>query len=393
LNGHANERDGELGDGEDPSSTHRGASLGDGRRFWGRFLDRSDACRIDRASLFQQSDELCVFVDAAAFGDERGGAVMRRVIFGLAVLVLMATWKPTPVATAPPREAAADTLAAQGKLFCHRTFRATSWIVATGFPSAYREADQDANDTLCGFKTDGYWAMYSTVGVPTVGPGMNGLPAVEVTGSAGIFNLSIFPGSGPGTQGQLTGRIGYRWYFRMGDTDACEAAKITQIGMYWSFITADYRTGVSGAGTNGGLAWQGAGEGVEGLSSRMFRGKWWRLEFYVDTYENPKSVSVYAKNITDNGPEYLRTVYSMCQGTWCVVDHKKEFTDFIHMYREAGRAVPGLCTNRFMYALAAKNLGPNERIPPAVELEGGSGGSGTVATNNAPSAPAGLTVR
>jgi hypothetical protein len=350
-----------VNDGEDPS-TH--------------------ACRADRSSRSQQSDELCVFVDAVAFGDERGAAVMRRAVYGLAVAVLMVTWRPTPVATAPPREAAAGTLAAQGKLFCHRTFRATSWIVATGFPSAYREADQDLTDaTLCGIKADGARIVYSTIGggaIPTVGTGPTGLPTLQISGQKGLTAVETLGAEESG----LTGRVGWRWYTRWSNDNACEAAKYMQVGAYWTFNNS-YLDG----SLNGGMTWQGGAEPlVANVTSGQMRGKWWRTEGYIDNWQNPKSQTIFMKNITDNWPESTRTVTTLIGAQYL-----SNNVQYVHTYRDQ-RIWPGTCTNQYSYLLVGKNLGPTERLPPAAELEGGSGGGGTVA-GSAPSAPTGLAVR
>jgi hypothetical protein len=166
----------------------------------------------------------------------------------------------------------------------------------------------------------------------------------------------------------------------MSNDAACESAKIVQVGDYWSF----------NGQTNAPLTWHGAGEQF-GVHSGMFRNKWWRLEGYLDTHDNPRSHTIILKNISDNGPEFTRTVNTGFLFGADAQNWLSGFTHWIHMYRD-DRAAAGSCTNRYMHLVVAKNLGPNERIPPASEVEGGGGG-GPTADRGAPNTPTGLTVR
>lgn len=280
------------------------------------------------------------------------------------VLILIAVTIPSQrwVSAAPPREAAADTLAAQGKLFCHRTMRATGWFnTGSAGGGGWRESDQDTSDnTLCGYNENGGWDVYSTGGTPVVGTGPTGLPVYQLTGETGaILFVEARPGSTPNAQSNLTGRIGWRYYHWMSDNARCESSKHMTVGLYWSFL------GAPEIQTNAAFGWQGGGETVPGLNSSMLRNKWWRMEGYQNTWTNFQSQTVILKNITDNGPEFTQTVTS---GGSLFEDFKTGFTHFIHLHRD-DRSAPGSCTQRFAYLLVGKNLGTNERIPPSAEME------------------------
>jgi hypothetical protein len=306
---------------------------------------------------------------------------MRRLLFWLVTLALIVMWQPAPVATAPPREAAAATLAAQGKFFCHRTFRATGWTAVSGSSFAYRETDQDNTDTtLCGYDAGGpsYRSIYSTFGVPSAGTGLNGLTALQASGYGGLLSIET---PGP-LQSGLTGRIGFRYYHWMADNDTCEGYKKIQMGLYWTM----------GSGTpvppnhTGPLVWQGGGDGGIGVSSSQLRNKWYRFEGYLNgTYANPTGMTLILKNITDNTAERVGNVTTTCVGgsSFCMRfetpgpdgglynNQLVPYTQYVHHYGDT-RTVPGTCTVKYSYLLVGKNLGASERIPPAIEVEGGT---------------------
>jgi hypothetical protein len=306
----------------------------------------------------------------------------RRVMLGLTVVALMAMWNPAPVATAPPREAAADTLAAQGKLLCQRTLRATGWT-RVSFQSSYREVDQSPDDSsICGHRSDGYAAVYSTIGAPTVAAGLNGLPAMQTQGQYGGTFID-FKNEASELQSS-SGRFGWRIYRWHSNNYLCDRAKYFQVGQngFWS----------SSGQNNPGVMWGATGQGVPNSSLANHRQKWWRWEAYINSYQNPSSQTIYLKNISDNTPETSLTVTGSGEagGLWAP-GSTPSFMEVPHEYRDRDGA-NDTCTVRFMYLIIAKNLGPNERIPPAVELEGGSGGGGTV-DRSVPSTPNGLFVR
>jgi hypothetical protein len=306
---------------------------------------------------------------------------MRRAVIGLAVAVLMVTWKPVPVATAPPREAAADTLASQGKLLCHRSFRATSWSLGSGpgtggYPPYYYETDQDPSDPLlCGDRWNGNTTLRSTFEPPTVETGINGIPVLSVRGRMGHTFLSISQQAK-----QLSGRFGWRFYRWMSADLMCEQGKAVQIGLYWTH----------GGSVNSLISWQAGGTVPKSGVSAMHL-KWWRWEiYYQPSYLTPTSVTIFLKNITDNTPETTLTVTNLLG-----MSGYQQFNDLIHTYRDRddlGTPPESTCTNRYTHMLVAHNLGPTERIPPAMEVEGGSGG-GTTAGSSAPGVPTGLTLR
>jgi hypothetical protein len=299
----------------------------------------------------------------------------RRVVIGVVVALLTATWRPTPVATAPAREAAAGTLAAQGKLACHRTLRATGWVSLDAYYQ--READQDPSDQfLCGLRLGGYAVIMSNNGPMTVGPaGIGGYTVTQKTSDRGAV---MFVGeTGSPEQARLSGRFGWRFYRWVSNDTACDSAKYTQVG---PFISAGGVVSVP-------VSWNGGGA-MPGTNTADFRNKWWRWEVYYNSWPDATSIFVILKNVTDNKPELSHTFSG-----WPLPspDYLRQWINWIHEYRDA-QGVLGPCTNRWMYLLVGKNLGPNERIPPAVEVEGVSGGGGT-ADPGAPSTPTGLTVR
>jgi hypothetical protein len=295
--------------------------------------------------------------------------------FSLAIALLFAAWTPAPATAASPREAAANALALQGKLFCHRNLRAQSWVPQYPYAAnqpVWHEADQDLTDmSLCGARFNGYASFMETFGPATVGQGLNGLPALEMRGSTGFFGLSTF-GSGAPSPAGLTGpRWGWRFYtWSSGESDRCEQSKYTQFKVYWTASG-----GTCSIGGSSGVMWGAGGASVSGINLCKERGKWMRWEVYYNgSYlGGVSSVDIYIKNITDGGPEYSGHATS---GLWAAGPTPSfQIMDFFHWYRDArndenGNPIVGTCTNRFMYLLVAKGLGATERIPAAVEVEG-----------------------
>jgi hypothetical protein len=282
--------------------------------------------------------------------------------FALAIALLFAAWTPAPATAASPREAAANSLATQGKLLCHRSFHATGWV-NTSFDrgNGKREADQDPSDQfLCGGRSDGYAIVWNNIGVqPVVGPGLNGLSSVQVTTttSGGTSGAVLFIGGG-GLQGSPTGRFGFRFYRKMSNSTACTGRKLVQVGPYITGWPAPPLA-------SGGLTWQGGGD-VPGFSTLSFADKWWRWEVYYNSFPDATSIYLVLKNITDNGPEITHTFSG-----WPLPDipYVSGTQEWIHEYYGEGTAA-GTCTVQWMNLVVAKNLGPGERIPPAAELEG-----------------------
>jgi hypothetical protein len=289
---------------------------------------------------------------------------MLRFIALIALLLML----PLQVSSAPPREAAADALAAQGKLFCHRTLRATGWVNTNDGAynnAAYREADQDTSDTsLCGFDSGGYRAVYSTIAVPTVGTGKNGLPAISVNGRFGLFAVHSKKG-GAVPPGRMGVRY-YRWWSP--GNNFCQEGKYAQIQTYWSF---------SGS-LGGGVIWGANAHQVPGSNTTDMMGRWYRWEIYVQpSVTSAQSETIYLKNITDAGASESTLTEPT---TWTV----SSFNDAIHHYYDRqNKSTETTCPAMYMYFIVAQNLGPNERIPPAIEIEGGS------SDTTAPSTPTG----
>lgn len=296
----------------------------------------------------------------------------------LAVLLVAPAEASTP-------EAAAATLLAAGKLHCHRNFEAAGWE-ATGTDlgaggQGWRETDQDLNDQrICGkrFTVGGengsdVWIQSWT---PSVVTGLNNLSALGLqtsSGSIGGNAGSLFVGSAVGSEdwqtGDLTGRIGWRYYVKWsgGATpEACRQAKIVQVGDYWS-----YQVDATIPQDDGGLLWHGAGEAVPNHTASDRDEKWWRIEEYWDAHTGgggtPTTTTMIVKNITDDGPELSRTVTS---GMALVISNMNGSTShWIHEHQDQ-RSFPGTCNYTFMYLLVGKNLGASERIPAAEEVEG-----------------------
>jgi hypothetical protein len=279
------------------------------------------------------------------------------------------------------REVAADTLDAQGKFFCHRSFQTTGWtqVSTSVFPSSYYESDQDFSDTtLCGFRLDNKALIYSTMGAATVGTGPNGLLALQITGGpGGTTNVETWNGSASYQQGSISGRMGFRYYSWMSDSNTCEATKIIQMGLYWSM---GLELPAGDPDPTGLIKWQGASETIA-FASDQFRNKWVRVEGYINgTYATPTGMTLIMKNITDGTAEVSRTVTTTCVGTgsFCMRsanpgpdnNQLSNFTQYIHMYRD-NRSWPGTCVNKYSYLLVGHNLGSSERIPASCEVEGG----------------------
>ena len=236
--------------------------------------------------------------------------------------------------------------------------------------------------TLCGFDDDfgPYIDFWSTV-PPTVGGAapINGITNMTTTVAGDTVwttnELDPCPRRAP-CIGQGSGIVGWRWYMYNSNSATCECAKRVDAGDYWADVGCQFNT----KGTNVPISWNGAAEVIPGLNSGMFRGKWWRIEGYMNWPLSSASFQqIYWKDLT-SGQEYGLRVASM--------QNVRTFTDvvrWIHMYRD-GRSVPGTCTNGYLYLLVAKNLAPGERIPPAVEVEGGASGGGSPTSPNSPSA-------
>jgi hypothetical protein len=292
-----------------------------------------------------------------------GSLALRRLSsVALAFAAIMALGKAAPAQAAPPREAVAGTLQAQGKLHCHRTLRATGWVNTAADSGRFkREADQDPSDQfLCGLRHEGYATIWGNTGVqPVAGPGRNGLSSLQMTTttSGGSSGAVMFLETG-GLQPTPNGRIGVRFYKHVNSSDACTGRKFVQIGPFISGWPAP-------PSASGGVTWQGGGD-VPGLSQLAFKDKWWRWEIYYDSFPESTSLTAYWKNISDNGPEFTHVFSGWPLPASAYVSGAQHW---IHEYFGEGTQA-GTCTVQWMNLLVAKNLGPNERIPPAMEVEG-----------------------
>jgi hypothetical protein len=90
---------------------------------------------------------------------------------------------------------------------------------------------------------------------------------------------------------------------------------------------------------------------------------------YVDNHQTPTIYDVYWKNITDNGPEYHQSFLPRIGASTDPVHYPAIKQPWlIDGYRE------GSCVGfrRYAYAMLAHwTTNSGQRIPPAVEIEGG----------------------
>ena len=268
---------------------------------------------------------------------------------------------------------------------CSRTLAATSWVEepAAGFPGAFYEANQNTSDSkLCGFIVNGRKLLYSTLGAPQVTTGLRGLPALRVTGGTGVFNVE----PSEAVKNTFTGRVGMRYYtthtgdYQTANEAACSNDKYTQLGDYLDASLGAFRNSADGRNF------------TPGADPADLKGKWYRIEHYLDSYANPTTHTIYLKNITDGTPEKVMTVPARLALTR---EFLTGFTHIIHHYRATLSG--GTCTGSatFMYAMLAHWPTPaGQRIGPAVEIEGGATADGPPAeADGPPAAPTGVTVR
>ena len=169
---------------------------------------------------------------------------------------------------------ARNTLASQGKLFCHRTWRATGWTTISS--QLYRETDQDPSDTLlCGESSGGFKLVYTNAGPPVVATGPNGLPVMQLPATENMaMTVSFRPMIGTQASPLLNGRFGWRFYRWNSANDRCAQHKWVQLKIYWSSSG-----GFPDAST---VTWGGNLFGVQGMTLRMFENEWWRWEVYYN---------------------------------------------------------------------------------------------------------------
>ena len=258
---------------------------------------------------------------------------------------------------------------------CARSLSATKWVQSSA-ADFYYEANQDtSDDKICGSADDGRATIWTPGPAPTVVTGLNGVAALQHDGK--VLTL----GPAPSQKSGLTGRIGMRYYLKLGPgyqttgDGGCTNDKYMQWGDY---LTA-YNTGFTNSADGKRMS----------VTPASIIGKWVRLEMYLDSHTNPSTYTVFIKNITDRTAEQVMT-FPARLGQLAIppVD-----TRVIHRYR-AGTCAGG---SAMMYAIVAHWASPaGQRIGPALELEGESGSdtaspSGTV--NSPPVAPTGLTVK
>ena len=227
---------------------------------------------------------------------------------------------------------------------------------------------------------------------PGLPPGVN---AMELRSHSGLGIKLI-----AATQGMETfqGRVGVRQYVYYSSSPAyqstnygvtsCTNDKQMRIGDYWTAQSTGYAQSSTGGNYSPG--------------PEQLRGKWVRLEMYVDNHQSPTRYDVYWKNITDNGPEYHASfgprigIYNA--GNPCsepgnpsschYPDNKRPWV--VDGYRE------GNCDGyrRYAYVMMANwTTNSGQRIPPAVEIESGASlPPGPPPDSNPPTPPSGLRV-
>lgn len=194
----------------------------------------------------------------------------------------------------------------------------------------------------------------------------------------------------------MTGRVGIRQYVYYSSNyqstsyegGVCTNDKQMRIGDY---VTA-YSGGYSHSNFTG--AWAPGPE--------QLRGKWVRLEYYTGDHQNTTSYDIYWKNITDNGPEYHQRVAARI-GTY-TAEHPCENPADVNSCHYPSNKQPwvidgyreGTCAGyrRYAYVMLANwNTNTGQRIPPAVEIEGGGSlPPGPPPDQTPPSAPSGLRI-
>lgn len=217
----------------------------------------------------------------------------------------------------------------------------------------------------------------------------------------------------------FTKRVSTRWYEYYSpnygfddDPESCNASKLFEINSSSSGVITDIGYGppsiynflafnVAGSqdccgygqlnvNAPAGVITSMAGPAAGGISPyyQYYRGKWVRWEIVVvnrDSSVNPWEQHIYAKNITDNGPEY--EVASSCDtdgGLTLPCGHKKSevFKSFaVNGFRQ--NICPGTrAYSHFMVAGWDTNAG--QRIGAAVEIEGGQANGGGDTTPPSP---------
>jgi hypothetical protein len=248
--------------------------------------------------------------------------------------------------------------------------------VESSSSGSYYEANQDANDAkLCTHALiDGRAAIWTPGPAPTVVTGLNGIAALQHNGN--VITLGISPEQKAG----ITGRVGMRYYLKLGPgyqstgDGGCTNDKYIQWGDY---LTA-YGTGFTNSGNGSHFS--------PSVTPSSIIGKWVRVEMYVDSHTNPTTYTAYMKNVTDGTAERVMTFPARLGR-----DPVPPTTLHpIHRYR-AGTCDGG---SAMMYAIVAHWPTPaGQRIGPALELEGGSGGATASTSGIAPMTPTGLTVK
>lgn len=285
-------------------------------------------------------------------------------------------------------EAAAESLNAQGKLYCHRSFRATGWteFTANDGVKSYYETNQDASDTrLCGYRWSNSGspakasiATSANIGAISTFTGLNGVIGMQTP----IFSSGwVLTGYGINPAVPVTELVGPRWGMRFytrvlpqaNNFGRCENTKWTGISTHWT-------TGGSACAVTGSIAlhWNAGGHDLPGFNvCTQYFNNWIRWEqYYNGTYvTNSQTLhDMYVKDLS-TGVEY-----HVQADNWQWPSITDGDRDWIHLYRDprtvdngSGQqvSVSGDCRNQYQFLVVAKGLAADERIPPACELEGG----------------------
>ena len=309
---------------------------------------------------------------------------------------------------------------------CSEPMNTATWPGFNG--SFFNPADTTSQDKQCrtsgldAFIEDGAGFRYRTL---SSGEAINALPAGHTLkyvlatpeGGGGQFAGTVMRSS----EGVPTARRAARWYIYYSPNFVWGNGGADTGGGKCNNSSKLFQLGGRGAGTGGpmlsahvgtwgfydistSLNWNQSAAccqsapGQDPASPRnaaSFLGKWWRYEFILHNAATtgPSTYwEVYAKNVTDNGPEYRVVNASVSQtgveNTWdgtllTNLHPTSELTDYsINMFRNslAGDPCPGYYA--FTHFLAAAwDTDANQRIGAAVEVEGAP-----------PTPPSGITV-
>jgi hypothetical protein len=273
---------------------------------------------------------------------------------------------------------------------CSFTFDVSGW--QTGSPNWSAQATTatiDESDKPC-WNQGGRHAVQMNEGAHLLkqfsSGGLNNLPFTR-SGSTGCCLAVPMGGASYSLVPNYpypTGMIGARYYFRMSEAynstgqGGCTNDKTIQIGGPYLNPVASIPHFADNGGP-AGLVPSGGKWGAHVNTVNSVKGKWVRAEMYNNFNTNLKRF--YIVNVTDGIEESWANTLPTNSGSPCCYN-------IVHRFKEPAG---GVCSGTLdvMYAIAVRWPNPvgNERIGPAIELEGGQ-----TSSPNSPPAPTGLTI-